>query len=81
MRFRPNSVQEHLLETIGHTLERVRALRVETGRADRADVEDAFRTIIRWAGDDPERDGLIDTPARTARAFEECFAGYSQDPQ
>jgi GTP cyclohydrolase I len=55
-------------------------LRVETGRPDRADVEDAFRTIIRWAGDDPERDGLIDTPARTARAFEEYFAGYSQDP-
>jgi GTP cyclohydrolase I len=68
------------LNSIGHSLERVRTLRVETGRPDRADVEDAFRTIIRWAGDDPERHGLIDTPARTARAFEEYFAGYSQDP-
>lgn len=54
--------------------------RVEAGRPGRADVEDAFRTIIRWTGDDPERDGLIETPARVARAFEEFFAGYDQDP-
>ena len=54
--------------------------RFEAGRPDRADVEDAFRTIIRWTGDDPERDGLIETPARAARAFEEFFAGYDQDP-
>ena len=54
--------------------------RVEAGMPDRADVEDAFRTIIRWTGDDPERDGLIETPARAARAFEEFFAGYGQDP-
>lgn len=54
--------------------------RGEAGRPERADVEDAFRTIIRWTGDDPERDGLIETPARAARAFEEFFAGYDQDP-
>ena len=54
--------------------------RVEAGMPDRADVEDAFRTIIRWTGDDPEREGLIETPARAARAFEEFFAGYGQDP-
>jgi GTP cyclohydrolase IA len=54
--------------------------RVEAGRPDRVDVEDAFRTIIRWTGDDPGRDGLIETPARAARAFEEYFAGYGQDP-
>jgi GTP cyclohydrolase I len=62
------------------TLERVRILRSEDGRPDRADVEAAFRTIIRWTGDDPERDGLIETPARVARAFEEFFVGYTQDP-
>jgi GTP cyclohydrolase IA len=62
------------------TLEKVRALRVAAGRPDRADVEAAFRTIIGWTGDDPERDGLIDTPARVARAFEEFFVGYGQDP-
>lgn len=61
-------------------LERVRTLRSEAGRPDRADVEAAFRTIIRWTGDDPERDGLIETPARVARAFEEFFVGYTQDP-
>ena len=54
--------------------------RIETSKPDRAEVESAFRTIIRWTGDDPERDGLIDTPARVARAFEEYFAGYGQDP-
>ena len=63
-----------------HTLENVRALRAEVDRPNRADVEAAFRTIIRWIGDDPERDGLIETPARMARAFEEFFVGYGQDP-
>ena len=63
-----------------HTLERVRTLRTEVDRPDRADVEAAFRTIIRWTGDDPERDGLIETPARAARAFEGFFVGYAQDP-
>ena len=63
-----------------HALERVRTLRTEVDRPDRADVEAAFRTIIRWTGDDPERDGLIETPARVARAFEEFFVGYAQDP-
>jgi len=54
--------------------------RIETSKPDRVEVESAFRTIIRWTGDDPERDGLVDTPARVARAFEEYFAGYGQDP-
>lgn len=47
----------------------------------RADVEAAFRTIIRWTGDDPGRDGLLETPARVTRAFEEYFAGYAQNPE
>jgi GTP cyclohydrolase I len=46
----------------------------------RDEAEAAFRTIIRWAGDDPTRDGLAKTPARVARAFEEYFAGYAIDP-
>lgn len=50
-------------------------------RPSRADVESAFKTIIRWAGDDPTRDGLKETPARVARAFEEFFQGYSADPE
>jgi GTP cyclohydrolase I len=46
----------------------------------RDEVETAFRTIIRWTGDDPTRDGLINTPERMARAFQEYFGGYSIDP-
>jgi GTP cyclohydrolase I len=51
-----------------------------SGKPDRAQVEAAVRTIIRWTGDDPERGGLIETPARVARALEEAFVGYDQDP-
>src|SRR5215813_11713923 len=46
----------------------------------RAEVEAAVRTIIRWSGDDPDREGLIETPARVTRALEESFVGYGQDP-
>jgi GTP cyclohydrolase I len=49
-------------------------------RVERSAAESAFRTLIRWAGDDPNRDGLIETPERMARAFQEHFAGYAQDP-
>lgn len=49
-------------------------------KPSRAEVEAAVRTLIRWTGDDPEREGLQDTPARVTRAFEEYFAGYAQDP-
>jgi GTP cyclohydrolase I len=45
-----------------------------------AEAEDAVRTLIRWAGDDPEREGLLDTPARVARAYREYFRGYEDDP-
>jgi len=61
-------------------LDRARLSHAEADRPDRADVEAAIRTIIRWTGDDPARDGLIETPARVARAFEEYFAGYAQNP-
>ena len=46
----------------------------------RGDAEDAVRVLLRGAGDDPERSGLKDTPARVVRAFEEFFKGYGQDP-
>ncbi len=44
------------------------------------DVQDAIRTLIRWSGDDPTREGLIDTPKRVARAWLEYCAGYAEDP-
>ena len=45
-----------------------------------ADVANAVRTLIRWAGDDPEREGLLDTPNRVARAWLEYARGYQEDP-
>ena len=50
-------------------------------KPSRAEAESAFKTIIRWACDDPSRDGLKETPARVARAFEEFFKGYHDDPE
>lgn len=44
------------------------------------DVEEAIRTLLRWSGDDPAREGLIDTPKRVARAWREYCQGYSEDP-
>ena len=49
-------------------------------RPSRAEAEAAMRTLLRWAGDNPNREGLIDTPARVVRAYEEFFAGYDTDP-
>ncbi|MCP3715359.1 MULTISPECIES: GTP cyclohydrolase I FolE [unclassified Paraburkholderia] len=49
-------------------------------RPTRDQAEEAVRTLIRWAGDDPEREGLIQTPARVARAYREFFSGYESDP-
>ncbi|MCC6870483.1 MAG: GTP cyclohydrolase I FolE [Burkholderiales bacterium] len=42
---------------------------------------DAVRTLIRWAGDDPDREGLVETPDRVTRAYGEFFSGYTQDPR
>ena len=49
-------------------------------RPTREQAEDAVRTLIRWAGDDPSREGLHDTPARVVSAYEEWFRGYEADP-
>jgi GTP cyclohydrolase I len=57
------------------------APRAEAPRPDRAEAEAAVRTLLRWAGDDPLREGLAGTPARVVRAYEEFFAGYAQDPE
>ncbi len=50
-------------------------------RPSREEAEKAVHTLLRWAGDDPSREGLVDTPARVARAFEDWFSGYGQDPE
>lgn len=48
-------------------------------RPSRAEVEHAVRTLIRWTGDNPDRDGLLETPKRVAKAYEDLFIGYGQD--
>ncbi len=50
-------------------------------KPSRAEAETAVRTLLRWAGDDPDREGLIGTPDRVVRAYEEFFSGYDQDPE
>jgi GTP cyclohydrolase IA len=50
-------------------------------RPSREEAEQAIRTLLRWAGDDPSREGLVDTPARVAKAYQDWFSGYDQDPE
>ena len=51
-----------------------------TSKPTRKEAEDAVRTLISWAGDDPKREGLIETPKRVVKSYEEFYAGYYQDP-
>ncbi|HYP11712.1 MAG TPA: GTP cyclohydrolase I FolE [Xanthobacteraceae bacterium] len=62
-----------------HALQPLQSLH-RSGKPERAEVEAAVRTIIRWTGDDPDREGLVETPARLVRALEEFFCGYREDP-
>ncbi len=50
-------------------------------KPSRAEAEAAVETLLKWAGDDPSREGLVDTPARVARAYEEFFSGYEDNPE
>ena len=56
-------------------------MNVTTKKPSREEAEAAVRVLLEWAGDDPTRDGLIDTPARVVRAYEEYFSGYNDDPK
>ena len=49
-------------------------------RPSRDEAEDAVRTLLRWAGEDPNREGLLDTPSRVTKAYSEWFRGYNEDP-
>jgi GTP cyclohydrolase I len=53
---------------------------IDESRPSRDEAEEAVRTLLRWAGDDPTREGLLDTPARVAKAYGEWFRGYDEDP-
>lgn len=56
-------------------------LKMRPNTSSRDQVAEAFRSILLWIGENPDRDGLRDTPDRLVRAFEEYFAGYAQDPE
>jgi GTP cyclohydrolase I len=58
----------------------VSRLSTETNRPSREEAEEAVRVLLRWAGEDPTREGLLDTPGRVTRAYEEYFGGYAVDP-
>lgn len=62
------------------TPEAVRLAGAEKTQPTREEAEAAVRTLIAWAGDDPAREGLIDTPKRVVKAYEEWFSGYQADP-
>jgi GTP cyclohydrolase I len=51
------------------------------GKPTQADAEAAVRTLLLWAGDDPEREGLLETPKRVAKAYKELFSGYAESPE
>lgn len=67
-------------------VKKIRAARPQLGagpditRPDRAEAEEAVRTLIAWAGDDPKREGLLDTPMRVVNAYNEFFKGYEECP-
>ena len=56
-------------------------VRLTNDKPSRSEAENAVRTLLRWAGDDPKREGLRGTPARVVRAYEEWFAGYTEEPR
>src|SRR4249919_1261157 len=67
---------------VGNKTERSKSAAANrAARPSRAEAEAAVRTLIRWAGDDPDREGLLATPGRVVRAYEEWFAGYKDNPR
>jgi GTP cyclohydrolase IA len=62
------------------SVKKIALSQVDTTRPSRQEAEEAVRTLLRWSGDDPGREGLLDTPKRVVKAYEEYFVGYEQDP-
>ena len=59
----------------------VRERDIKVEKPSREEAEAAVRTLISWAGDNPDREGLVDTPKRVVNAYTEFFAGYDEDPE
>ncbi|MDA0663276.1 MAG: GTP cyclohydrolase I FolE [Proteobacteria bacterium] len=65
----------------GQSLDKLTGNSKTVGKPSRAEAEAAVRTLLLWAGDNPDREGLRDTPARVVKSYEEFFAGYGMDPK
>ena len=63
------------------TVEMIRSKKGAIARPSREEAEKAVEILLRWIGEDPTREGLLDTPGRVARSYRELFAGYEQDPR
>ncbi len=72
--------KSHRVKPRAAALVKKQSRRAARKRPSRTEAEEAVRTLIRWAGDDPLREGLAATPGRVARAYEEFFSGYDEDP-
>jgi GTP cyclohydrolase I len=70
-----------VVKSLSARVTEVAADKPEIERPSREEAEAAVRTLIRWAGDDPDREGLRDTPRRVAKAYGELFSGYGEDPR
>ena len=68
------------MQALANKKKAVRKKRASIKKPTRKDAEQAVETLLLWAGDDPRREGLLDTPKRVARAYEDWFSGYREDP-
>ena len=62
-------------------MNKLKLINKDNSRASKEEAMQAVKTLISWAGDNPSREGLIDTPKRVVEAYEEFFSGYNQDPK
>ena len=65
---------------VAHLGDKTHAELGKASKPSRAEAEEAVRTLLLWAGENPDREGLVDTPSRVVKAYQELFQGYEQDP-
>lgn len=73
------ALKKHTLDIANQQRENVPFQKPTLQKPSRGEAENAVRTLLAWAGDNPSREGLLDTPKRVAKAFDEWFSGYNQD--
>ena len=68
------------MQSEGHIMATIQTKKKKKRRPGQKQAEEAIRTLLLWAGDDPDREGLLDTPKRVALAYKDWFSGYKEDP-